>query len=270
MRPDMSRVVVTRPRYGLRKNLAERKERKDFRGRSKHLQYLDEEELEDVGEARTSPMLPNESVYYCRKELSDFLSPLQRYLEGQVGRPWDIVYSEIRERISPKKTLDIHILQHVWGFVEKNIQYIDKYPYRVGFDGLRPLYKNELYITNRGLLARWTKTYPNKKKDALSRVLLAKKAPGDKDETAYKYYFFNGRQHAWYCIQFSREGDNKNISVLPDYMLFYREFPDRIYAGPSIFPPSFSWQGYNKPQINMNIAACYQLSKAEIKRLELS
>ena len=51
------------------------------------------------------------------KEFSDFLSPLQRYLHSQVGRPWDEVYSEIRKAI-PNGLHGDHLWMHIRWEVE--------------------------------------------------------------------------------------------------------------------------------------------------------
>ena len=51
------------------------------------------------------------------KEFSDFLSPLRRYLHGQVGRPWDKVYSEIRRAV-PGGMQGDHLWMHIKWEVE--------------------------------------------------------------------------------------------------------------------------------------------------------
>lgn len=45
---------------------------------------------------------------------SENLAPLRRYLDAQVGRPWDTVYSEIRQRIDTGNAVQYHILQHLY------------------------------------------------------------------------------------------------------------------------------------------------------------
>jgi hypothetical protein len=53
------------------------------------------------------------------KEFSDFLSPLRRYLRGQVGRPWDKIYSEIRKAV-PNGLQGDHLWMHIKWEVEIN------------------------------------------------------------------------------------------------------------------------------------------------------
>jgi len=42
---------------------------------------------------------------------------LRRYLEKQVGRPWDKVYSEICQDVGARSTMHRHLRQHVFDFV---------------------------------------------------------------------------------------------------------------------------------------------------------
>jgi hypothetical protein len=49
-----------------------------------------------------------------RPAFSENLNPLYRYLEAQVGRPWDKVYSEIRARVNADTAVQYHILQHLY------------------------------------------------------------------------------------------------------------------------------------------------------------
>jgi hypothetical protein len=74
MRPDMSHVIVERPRRG--------------GGRTRKGRALAFEDLpshEGIRRAHLSD----------RKSLNENLNPLERYLTKQVGRVWDAVYAEI-------------------------------------------------------------------------------------------------------------------------------------------------------------------------------
>jgi hypothetical protein len=51
------------------------------------------------------------------KELNENLSPLRRYLERQVGRPWNKVYSEIAEHLRPDNVVQQHVRDHLRNFV---------------------------------------------------------------------------------------------------------------------------------------------------------
>ena len=45
---------------------------------------------------------------------SENLRPLRRYLDAQVGRPWDKVYAEIRRFVDADSAVQLHILQHLY------------------------------------------------------------------------------------------------------------------------------------------------------------
>jgi uncharacterized C2H2 Zn-finger protein len=49
-----------------------------------------------------------------RPSFSENLNPLYRYLDAQVGRPWDKVYSEIRAHVNADTAVQYHILQHLY------------------------------------------------------------------------------------------------------------------------------------------------------------
>lgn len=82
------------------------------------------------------------------KELGENLAPLYRFLDKQVGRHWDAVYSEIREKVSANSATQIHILEHaethVSGYQETLIIKEDGSVYNetYGFE----LRNDELYI----------------------------------------------------------------------------------------------------------------------------
>jgi hypothetical protein len=52
------------------------------------------------------------------KMLNENLSPLRRYLEGQLGRRWDDVYSDICANLKVDSTVQQHVRDHVRDFVE--------------------------------------------------------------------------------------------------------------------------------------------------------
>src|SRR5690349_2140895 len=49
----------------------------------------------------------------AEKCLNENLAPLRRFLRSHCGRPWNKVYSEIRERINPNSAVQLHIWQHL-------------------------------------------------------------------------------------------------------------------------------------------------------------
>lgn len=58
--------------------------------------------------------------YACRKGLTDLLGPLKRWLQSQVGRHWNDVYSEACAVIKPDSIIRAHIKTHLLQFVERH------------------------------------------------------------------------------------------------------------------------------------------------------
>jgi len=59
------------------------------------------------------------------KYLNENLNPLKRFLQSRVGRPWDKVYSEIREHFDKSSAVKLHIFEHLKDYVELNVVYRD-------------------------------------------------------------------------------------------------------------------------------------------------
>ena len=98
MRDDMARVIVERPRipaFNSRK------------GRLRALQDLPAHE----------GMRRSQALRGDRKELNENLTPLRRYLERQIGRPWSKVYSEIAAHLRVDSAVQQHVRDHLRDFV---------------------------------------------------------------------------------------------------------------------------------------------------------
>lgn len=100
MRRDMPKVIVERPRWGSRMRLKNRARVDD-----------DETLPTKVSVKRDAWMRGGE------REFNENLKPLKRYLEAQVGRPWDKVWSEICKNLKPSNTVQQHVRDHIPGFV---------------------------------------------------------------------------------------------------------------------------------------------------------
>jgi len=98
MREDMARVIVERPRI---KSYGDRKGRR--------LEIDDLPAREGMRRARAERGE--------RKQLNENLAPLRRYLEKQVGRPWDKVYSEIAAHLRVDSAVQQHVRDHLRDFV---------------------------------------------------------------------------------------------------------------------------------------------------------
>jgi hypothetical protein len=136
MRPDMPKILVERPRPPSRVP----------RGR-------DGRKFRDQSDAA---FLPMKAGYRDLKSLNENLQPLARYLERQIGRPWDKVYSEIRAVIDGRNPVQRHILEHLGQYVAVHTRVVDGRLIDLGrqFLGLRGVWQ-PLYVDPRtGLLRR--------------------------------------------------------------------------------------------------------------------
>lgn len=87
-----------------------------------YYEEYDEETGELVWECESSAAKNSKmSIGRGSKELNENLAPFYRWLKKQVGRHWDDVYSDIRENINPNNAIQMHIMQHLWGYVEKDV-----------------------------------------------------------------------------------------------------------------------------------------------------
>ena len=114
MRDDMDKVIVERPRLG-------RSGSNKAKGYWKRLQKGWPENLpRQEGIKRRS----NGGT----KFFNEHLGPLRRYLQSNVGRPWDKVFSEIRAHINVNSVVQAHILTHVFDYVAVNVVLLDGVP----------------------------------------------------------------------------------------------------------------------------------------------
>jgi hypothetical protein len=59
------------------------------------------------------------------KSFNEHLGPLRRYLDAQVGRPWDKVYSEVCAHIDRASAVQDHVRDHVADYVVSHVVLID-------------------------------------------------------------------------------------------------------------------------------------------------
>jgi hypothetical protein len=144
MREDMSKVVIERPRWG--HSLPSMKTGLRLR------RYDPGDEYEDFPKRAPASRGRQKNG---GKSFSDLLGPLRRYLRSNVGRPWDKVYSEMKQHLDSRKTTGQHIFEHVKWEVA-----LDCY---IGKDGKVYQYSNQwhqhpvegLYVHPRTKLLCW-------------------------------------------------------------------------------------------------------------------
>jgi len=86
---------------------------------------------------------------YGYLDLNENLQPLRRYLQAQIGRPWDKVYSEICGRIDRRNTVQLHIHQHIDDFIAIRVREKDGKLIAAGRGDPRELWYQELYVDPR-------------------------------------------------------------------------------------------------------------------------
>lgn len=114
MRADMAKVIVERPR---KKGCAWKKPK----GYKKLLHRYGE----DGPPCREGIMRPWQEH---TKNLNEHLGPLRRYLDSQVGRPWDKVFSEICTHINRNSAVQDHVRDHVEDYVTVHVLLSDGVP----------------------------------------------------------------------------------------------------------------------------------------------
>jgi hypothetical protein len=127
MRDDMYELIIERPRWG-----------------SRWLKYPRRAKRVDakVTADRDPDSLPSKmgmqrgaKAARVYKSLNENLAPLRRYLESQVNRPWDKVWSEISANLQSGNTVQQHVRDHVRDFVAYNTFVRDGTIYLVGRSG---------------------------------------------------------------------------------------------------------------------------------------
>jgi hypothetical protein len=121
MRDDMDKILVERPRLG-----GGVKYPRGAEGKWGRISLDERPRREAIKRAW--------SDWRVQKHLNENLAPLRRFLRSRRGRPWDEVYSEIRERINPASPIQLHIWQHLMWEVARDRLAVAK-ARRYGFRG---------------------------------------------------------------------------------------------------------------------------------------
>jgi hypothetical protein len=111
MRKDMSKVLVTTARIG------HSLKNDDVRSFRREKLTEESEPLSKLG------MKPKLKKWSERKQLNEYLNPLIRFLKTNCGRPWNLVYSEIKKANPNGSAVTEHIYQHLFDFVELRPSY---------------------------------------------------------------------------------------------------------------------------------------------------
>jgi len=110
MRQDMGKVITERPRYG--SSNPSQKTRLTVRWNGWDEDYAIETRM---------GMSRHRQHGFGAREFTDVLGPIYRWLDKQVGRPWNASYSELCEVLDKRKLTHAHVIDHVFREVETDI-----------------------------------------------------------------------------------------------------------------------------------------------------
>lgn len=275
MRKDMAKVIVTRPRVV------------DSVGRRGRV-CPDDQLPKGVGLRRDA------MEHGGFKMLNENLAPLRRYLEKQVGRSWNRVFSEIAANLRPSSTVQQHVRDHLKDFVALNPRPIMRHMWCAKrsrwIDGRGP-WSQPLYVDQHGVLRRtadlaWVKRW--------ERERAAAKAPLQPDDVVVLSEAVELRKIGgiWFEVQRAPMPEPEYRAVLRQVRKQrnpYRRCSDEIIvevvvrqlvtpavvdivtgqpvaAGPELDQHD-AWREYRKAVPARTYAACRrQLSRAELRR----
>lgn len=115
MRADMGKVLVERARVGH----SDRNRRKGYRKAAARALAAGDGPTREGMKARTPRT----------KYFNEHLSPLRRFLNARVGRPWDTVYAEICAHVDRGNVVQKHVLTHLFDYVITQVEQIDGEPF---------------------------------------------------------------------------------------------------------------------------------------------
>ena len=129
MREDMGKVLVERPRLGGWRFCS-----RPAKGYRKRVQ-----KCLDAGDSPPAREGMKLRHGHRTKHFNEHLAPLRRFLDANVGRPWNKVYSEICQHVDRGNVVQKHILTHLFDYVVVHTVLIDGEPCRSharsGWDG---------------------------------------------------------------------------------------------------------------------------------------
>jgi hypothetical protein len=152
MRKDLNKVLTERPRKGSgSRNLKTGFHENGYDNRESREDHYS---LPKIGKMKMHNR--ENGPYDDTKEFSDLLGPLHRWIEAQVGRNWDKVYSDIRNAFPNSNKQNHHLIDtHLMGYINRNcfIEKVGKVnkvfelaPGWRGYEGKRELSYGEIYV----------------------------------------------------------------------------------------------------------------------------
>jgi len=181
VRADMSHVIVERPRRG--------------GGRDRKGRALAPDDLPAHEGMRRSHVVSGNW-----KSLNENLAPLLRYLERQVGRPWDVVYSEIAARLRVDSAVQQHVRDHISDFVNvRPRRWVSTWLFSPAANGL---WRQPLYVDPTDGMLKRTDQLPEEK--ARRRAEQSAKTPSADRIQLKADLELRMIEGLWYAIRFAR------------------------------------------------------------------
>lgn len=171
MRADMGKVLVERPRPGSRDG---------SRPRKGYRRLLRKELDEDTPRTRERMTARSGGTRW----FNEHLAPLRRFINSNVGRPWNKVYAEICEHVDRGNVVQKHILTHLFDYVVTNVALIDGEPcdgnpgYRYGHPLRESDRRRQWYVCPKSRLLRRSRYVPRERRKSIQvphRVRLNKR-----------------------------------------------------------------------------------------------
>jgi len=209
------------------------------------------------------------------KMLNENLAPLRRYLERQVGRPWNKVFSEIAASLKATSTVQQHVRDHIKDFVQLHTSTdVRQYPWS------ERRWFQPFYVDRRDGLLKRTETL------AWAKALDRRVAPAPandrmplSDQRELRWLggiWFDVRlaalpEPAYRAVvrpQYNGAGARKPREVVVRQLVTPAVYDivsgQAVCAGPELDEPR-AWAAYRKAQP----ARCYAVSKRQLSRAEL-
>jgi hypothetical protein len=183
MRKDMGKIITEKPRGGSSAKNAKT-------GMS--IKWQGPDGNYDIPQKQSSSRFRIHG--YNAKEFTDVLGPLYRYLDKQVGRPWNKVYSELCAFLDKRKVTHAHVFTHIDGYVEKDVyKGVDGFWHSRPYGGL---------IGGGG--RRYGSLYVNPKTGLICRQIVKEADRPKKDYDTYKIDIYNEYRRIdgiWYHVK---------------------------------------------------------------------
>ena len=116
MRTDLNKVLTERPRWGSGS--------RNLKTRAHFDHYDDAKEDRFSLPKRGKALMHNRELgtYDESKDFTDKLGPLKRWVNSQVGRNWDRVYSELKQAFPNSNKQNHHLIDtHLMGYIRRHV-----------------------------------------------------------------------------------------------------------------------------------------------------